>query len=224
MEVDEDRSDFEKDEEEEDDSVSDLLRDRFRLSAISIAEHEAKRNGMEISQPIVACIADLAFKYIVYRCYYIKNFFELVINNLRVVSANARALDALSLYDNLGFHETENMAYDIEHHRTPLGLAARQLAKDLELFAHHAGRKSVTMADVIVSVSAHRNEQSVPCRGPFRINRVRFSVHRNEHLAATLRSFSDELKAKERQPERKRKKVPRKDDKAIDGIVPIPDL
>ncbi|KAK8586537.1 hypothetical protein V6N13_010127 [Hibiscus sabdariffa] len=200
MEVDEDRSDFEKDEEEEDDSVSDLLRDRFRLSAISIAEHEAKRNGMEISQPIVACIADLAFKYIVYRCYYIKNFFELVINNLRVVSANARALDALSLYDNLGFHETENMAYDIEHHRTPLGLAARQLAKDLELFAHHAGRKSVTMADVIVS------------------------VHRNEHLAATLRSFSDELKAKERQPERKRKKVPRKDDKAIDGIVPIPDL
>lgn len=41
MEVDEDiRSDFEKEEEEEDDSVSDLLRDRFRLSAISIAESE----------------------------------------------------------------------------------------------------------------------------------------------------------------------------------------
>ncbi|KAL4340976.1 hypothetical protein GQ457_08G034570 [Hibiscus cannabinus] len=140
MEVDEDRSDFEKDEEEEDDSVSDLLRDRFRLSAISIAEHEAKRNGMEISPPIVACIADLAFKYI------------------------------------------------------------GQLAKDLELFAHHAGRKSVTMADVIVS------------------------VHRNEHLAASLRSFHDELKAKEPQCERKRKKVARKDDKAVDGIVSIPDL
>ncbi|PPD73876.1 hypothetical protein GOBAR_DD29197 [Gossypium barbadense] len=92
MEVDEDnRSDFEKEEEEEDDSVSDLLRDRFRLSAISIAESEAKRSGMEISPPIVACIADLAFKYI------------------------------------------------------------GQLAKDLELFAHHAGRKSVTMTDVIVS-------------------------------------------------------------------------
>ncbi|GMI95390.1 homolog of human MHF1 [Hibiscus trionum] len=140
MEVDEDRSDFEKEEDEEDDSVSDLLRDRFRLSAISIAEYEAKRNGMEISQPIVACIADLAFKYI------------------------------------------------------------GQLAKDLELFAHHAGRKSVTMADVIVS------------------------AHRNEHLAASLRSFHDELKAKETQCERKRKKVPRKDDKAIDGIVSIPDL
>ncbi|KAH1131426.1 hypothetical protein J1N35_002804 [Gossypium stocksii] len=141
MEVDEDnRSDFEKEEEEEDDSVSDLLRDRFRLSAISIAESEAKRSGMEISPPIVACIADLAFKYI------------------------------------------------------------GQLAKDLELFAHHAGRKSVTMTDVIVS------------------------AHRNEHLAASLRAYSDELKAKEPQSERKRKKVPRKEDKGIDGMVNIPDL
>ncbi|MBA0847259.1 hypothetical protein Goshw_015197 [Gossypium schwendimanii] len=141
MEVDEDnRSDFEKEEEEEDDSVSDLLRDRFRLSAISIAESEAKRSGMEISPPIVACIADLAFKYI------------------------------------------------------------GQLAKDLELFAHHAGRKSVTMTDVIVS------------------------AHRNEHLAASLRSYSDELKAKEPQSERRRKKVPRKEDKGIDGMVNIPDL
>ncbi|KAG4190706.1 Centromere S [Gossypium arboreum] len=141
MEVDEhNRSDFEKEEEEEDDSVSDLLRDRFRLSAISIAESEAKRSGMEISPPIVACIADLAFKYI------------------------------------------------------------GQLAKDLELFAHHAGRKSVTMTDVIVS------------------------AHRNEHLAASLRSYSDELKAKEPQSDRKRKKVPRKEDKGIDGMVNIPDL
>ncbi|KAK8530798.1 hypothetical protein V6N13_030738 [Hibiscus sabdariffa] len=159
MEVDEDRSDFEKDEEEEDDSVSDLLRDRFRLSAISIAEHEAKRNGMEISPPIVACIADLAFKYIVMFAIKPK------------ISLGARA-----------------------------PLASGQLAKDLELFAHHAGRKSVTVADVIVS------------------------VHRNEHLAASLRSFHDELKAKEPQCERKRKKVARKDDKAIDGIVSIPDL
>ncbi|TYH08927.1 hypothetical protein ES288_A07G056000v1 [Gossypium darwinii] len=141
MEVDEhNRSDFEKEEEEEDDSVSDLLRDRFRLSAISIAESEAKRSGMEISPPIVACIADLAFKYI------------------------------------------------------------GQLAKDLELFAHHAGRKSVTMTDVIVS------------------------AHRNQHLAASLRSYSDELKAKEPQSDRKRKKVPRKEDKGIDRMVNIPDL
>ncbi|XP_030939335.1 protein MHF1 homolog isoform X3 [Quercus lobata] len=50
-------------EEEETESVSDVLRDRFRLSTISIAEAEAKRNGMEISEPIVACISDLAFKY-----------------------------------------------------------------------------------------------------------------------------------------------------------------
>ncbi|KAK8516190.1 hypothetical protein V6N13_025699 [Hibiscus sabdariffa] len=177
MEVDEDRSDFEKDEEEEDDSVSDLLRDRFRLSAISIAEHEAKRNGMEISPPIVACIADLAFKYIVMFAMKPKT------------SLGARALLA-----------SGQMAHDIEHHRAPPRLAARQLAKDLELFAHHAGRKSVTMADVIVS------------------------VHRNEHLAASLKSFHDELKAKEPQCERKRKKVARKDDKAVDGIVSIPDL
>ncbi|MBA0703650.1 hypothetical protein Golax_015959 [Gossypium laxum] len=118
MEVDEDnRSDFEKEEEEEDDSVSDLLRDRFRLSAISIAESEAKRSGMEISPPIVACIADLAFKYI------------------------------------------------------------GQLAKDLELFAHHAGRKSVTMTDVIVS-------------GECIMSNNAFGTHRNEHLAASLRSIS----------------------------------
>ncbi|XP_039018060.1 protein MHF1 homolog [Hibiscus syriacus] len=143
MEIDEDRSDFEKDEEEDDDSVSDLLRDRFRLSAISIAEYEGpttKRNSMEISQPIVACITDLTFEYI--------------------------------------------------------GL----LAKDLDLFAPHAGRKSVKIC-------------SLP-----------FSAHRNEHLAASLRSFRDELKGKEPQCERKRKKVLRKDDKAIEGIVHIPDL
>lgn len=41
MEIGEDRSDLEKEgEEEEEDSVFDLLRDRFRLSAISIAEAE----------------------------------------------------------------------------------------------------------------------------------------------------------------------------------------
>ena len=81
---------MEREEEEETESVSDVLRDRFRLSTISIAEAEgtffhlfsffffsiwklkfrnvsfcfsAKRNGMEISEPIVACISDLAFKY-----------------------------------------------------------------------------------------------------------------------------------------------------------------
>ncbi|XP_022736981.1 protein MHF1 homolog isoform X1 [Durio zibethinus] len=139
MEIDEDRSDVEKEEEEEDDSISDLLRDRFRLSAISIAEAEAKRNGMEISEPIVACISDLAFKY------------------------------------------------------------TGQLAKDLELFAHHAGRKSVNMEDVIVS------------------------AHRNEHLAASLRSFRNELKAKEPQSERKRKKGSRKDDKATASVLLKPD-
>ncbi|OMO94740.1 hypothetical protein CCACVL1_05858 [Corchorus capsularis] len=40
------------------------------------------------------------------------------------------------------------------------------------------------------------------------------SAHRNEHLATSLRSFRDELRAKEPQSERRRKKAPRKDDKA----------
>ncbi|XP_050221315.1 protein MHF1 homolog isoform X2 [Mercurialis annua] len=52
---------------EEDESVNELLRDRFRLSAISIAETEAKNIGMEISEPIIACISDLAFKYTAHR-------------------------------------------------------------------------------------------------------------------------------------------------------------
>ncbi|XP_059643718.1 protein MHF1 homolog isoform X2 [Cornus florida] len=127
-------------EREEDDSAADLLRDRFRLSTITIAEAEAKRNEMEISQPIMACISDLAFKY------------------------------------------------------------AEQLAKDLELFAQHAGRKSVNMEDVILS------------------------AHRNEHLATSLRSFRNDLKAKEPQSDRKRKKGSKKEDKAATGVIHIPDL
>ncbi|XP_075479084.1 protein MHF1 homolog isoform X4 [Primulina tabacum] len=50
-------------EEEEDESVNQLLRDRFRLCTISIAEAEAMKNGMEVSQPILSCISDLACKY-----------------------------------------------------------------------------------------------------------------------------------------------------------------
>ncbi|VFQ67158.1 unnamed protein product [Cuscuta campestris] len=42
----------------------------------------------------------------------------------------------------------------------------------------------------------------------------KFAAHRNEHLAATLRSFRDDLKAKEPQTERKRKKRTRKQDRA----------
>ncbi|KAL0464037.1 UNVERIFIED_CONTAM: protein MHF1 [Sesamum latifolium] len=125
--------------EEEEESASELLRDRFRLCTISIAEAEAKQNGMEVSQPIVACISDLAFKY------------------------------------------------------------AQQLAKDLELFAQHAGRKSVNMEDVILS------------------------AHRNDHLAASLRSFSNDLKAKEPQSERKRKKNPKKENKAAEDVLHIAD-
>ncbi|XP_019059444.1 PREDICTED: centromere protein S isoform X2 [Tarenaya hassleriana] len=95
-----DKSDLERDreaEETEDDAMDDLLRDRFRLTAIAIAEAESKKNGMDVAGPVAACMADLAFKY------------------------------------------------------------AENLAKDLELFAHHAGRKTVNMDDVILSAQAHQN-------------------------------------------------------------------
>ncbi|KAK4845157.1 hypothetical protein QYF36_001671 [Acer negundo] len=125
---------------EEDESVTDILRDRFRLSTISIAETQAKKNGMQISEPIIACISELAFKY-------------------------------------------------TEH-----------LAKDLELFAQHANRKCVNTEDVILA------------------------AHRNEHVASTLRSFYDDLKAKEPQSERKRKKASKNKDKATTSAVHFPDL
>lgn len=51
------------------------------------------------------------------------------------------------------------------------------------------------------------------------------SAHRNEHLAASLRSFGNGLKAKEPQSERKRKKASKKEDKlkASTSVVHIPD-
>ncbi|XP_073271084.1 protein MHF1 homolog [Primulina huaijiensis] len=131
-------SDVER-EEEEDESVNQLLRDRFRLCTISIAEAEAKKNGMEVSQPIMACISDLAFKY------------------------------------------------------------AQQLAKDLELFAQHGPRKSVNTKDVILS------------------------AHRNDHLAASLRSFCYDLKQKMPQSEKKRRKISKKEDKSAAEVLHIAD-
>ncbi|KAJ3675846.1 hypothetical protein LUZ60_004888 [Juncus effusus] len=110
-----------------------LLRDRFRLSVLSIASSTAKKVGMEISEPVIACIADLAFK------------------------------------------QTE------------------QIGRDVELFSQHAGRKSVNMEDVILS------------------------THRNEHLSGMLREFAQELKGKEPNTDRKRKKkYSKNDDTKID--------
>ncbi|XP_073147991.1 protein MHF1 homolog [Henckelia pumila] len=127
-------------EEEEDESVDQLLRDRFRLCTITIAEAEAKKNGMEVSPPIMACVSDLAFKY------------------------------------------------------------AQQLAKDLELFAQHGGtRKSASTKDVILS------------------------VHRNDHLAASLRSFCYDLKQKTPQSEKKRRKILKKEDKSAAEVLHIVD-
>ncbi|KMS94885.1 hypothetical protein BVRB_014390 isoform A [Beta vulgaris subsp. vulgaris] len=139
MEIEKAGSDMEMEREEENDEETQLLRDRFRLSAISIAESEAKKNGMQVSEPIAACISDLAFKY------------------------------------------------------------AEHLAKDLQLFAHHAGRKMVNTEDVILA------------------------AHRNENLSLSLRTFCNGLKAKEPQSERKRKKASRKEDKATTSALETAD-
>ncbi|CAO2826939.1 unnamed protein product [Amaranthus hypochondriacus] len=135
MEIGRTGSDMELDREDDDDEETLLLRDRFRLSAISIVESEAKKNGMQVSEPIVACLSNLAFNY------------------------------------------------------------AEHLAKDLELFAHHAGRKLVNTEDVILA------------------------AHRNENLSLQLRTFCNDLKAKEPLSERKRKKASRKDDKATTSAI-----
>ncbi|MED6197379.1 MHF histone-fold complex component [Stylosanthes scabra] len=119
----------EHEQQEQHDSEAKLLRDRFRLSAISIAESEASKSGMEVSKVVVSCVADLAFKF------------------------------------------TEG------------------LAKDLQLFARHANRKCVNMEDVILS------------------------AHRNEHVSSYLRTFSNDLKAKDPPSDRKRKKETKKNDK-----------
>ncbi|XP_018720666.2 protein MHF1 homolog isoform X1 [Eucalyptus grandis] len=144
------------------DSVREVSRDRFRLSSISIANAQARRSGSEISEPVVACLADLAFQF------------------------------------------------------------SEQLAKDLERFAHHAGRKSVNTDDVILS--------STLAAPPSRFFQLlvliycRVAAHRNEHLAVSLRSFCDELKLKEPQSLKKRKRLPAKEAKATTSAVHISDL
>ncbi|KAL2935607.1 Protein MHF1-like protein [Bienertia sinuspersici] len=145
MEIERTCSNMEVEREEDDDEETLNLRDRFRLSTISIAESEGpllffhpKKIGMQVSEPIVACISNLAFNY------------------------------------------------------------AEHLAKDLELFAHHAGRKLVNTED------------------------VKLAAHRNENLSLSLRAFCNDLKAKEPQSERKRKKASRKEDK-VTNVVEIVD-
>ncbi|KAK6924602.1 CENP-S/Mhf1 [Dillenia turbinata] len=201
--------DFER---EEEDAETELLRDRFRLSTISIAESQAKTFNMEISQPIISCISDLAFKY------------------------------------------------------------GEQLAKDLELFAQHAGRKSVNVEDVILAVliphdsypttlnrTFHNYTELVQSNlmlyGEDRVSHfeteiwekiakipslftsldrgssilgylmsLNLAAHRNEHLAVSLRTFYNDLKSKEPQSEKKCKNAKRKKDKATTSILPIADL
>ncbi|KAI4376213.1 hypothetical protein MLD38_014000 [Melastoma candidum] len=48
---------------EGDEPVSDVFRDRFRVSSVCICESEARKNGMEISESMTSCISDLAYKF-----------------------------------------------------------------------------------------------------------------------------------------------------------------
>ncbi|GJN27779.1 hypothetical protein PR202_gb15830 [Eleusine coracana subsp. coracana] len=117
---------------EAEEAEADLLRDRLRLAVIKVATAEGRKAGMEVADPVVACVADLAFK------------------------------------------------------------SAEQLAKDVELFAQHASRKSIKMEDAILT------------------------AHRNEHLMDMLRTFSQKLKGKQPASERKRKKSSKKDERVVD--------
>ncbi|KAK4726676.1 hypothetical protein R3W88_031593 [Solanum pinnatisectum] len=137
-------SDVEREEEE---AVIDLLRDRFRLCTISIAEDEAKQCSMEVSQSIITCISDFSFKF-----------------------------------------------------------AAEHLSKDLELFAQHAGRKPVNMKDIILFSEF-----------------MLVNICNNSNLAASLRSFCNDLKTKEPNLERKRKKNPRRDGGVAPYLLCTPD-
>ncbi|KAG5572473.1 hypothetical protein H5410_062239 [Solanum commersonii] len=76
---------------------------------------------------------------------------------------------------------------------------AEHLSKDLELFAQYAGRKSVNMKDIILF------------------------AHQNDHLAASLRFFCNDLKTKEHNLERKRKKNPRREGRVDPYLLRTPD-
>ncbi|XP_073224506.1 protein MHF1 homolog isoform X3 [Cicer arietinum] len=70
--------------EVENDLEMKLLRDRFRLSAISIAESQVSKNGMEVSKVVVACVADLAFKYTAHRNEHLSGLLRTFSNDLKV--------------------------------------------------------------------------------------------------------------------------------------------
>ncbi|KAL6175120.1 hypothetical protein ACLB2K_051763 [Fragaria x ananassa] len=168
-------------EREEDESVSELLRDQFRLSTIHIAESEGN--------------SDLQFDTIPFR------FWPSSLFDSRSPSSEENRDGDIGTGDGLYFRPGLQIYWKncVTTKRKLPVLKTEQLAKDLELFTHHASRKSANMEDVILC------------------------AHRNEHLAALLRSYRDDLKAKEPQSDRKRKKASKKDDRAPEDIVHIPD-
>ncbi|KAL3529067.1 hypothetical protein ACH5RR_008389 [Cinchona calisaya] len=137
---------------DEEEAANEMLRDRFRLCTISIAEAE----GIYIYIDFV-CPSGSSF--LLNRGSWQFQFCSFAVSIL-VMEGNVMTL---------GVGE----------------LDAEQLAKDLELFAQHAGRKSVNMEDVILS------------------------AHRNSQLAASLRSVCNDLK--EPPLERKRRRNAKKD-------------
>ncbi|KAG6477219.1 hypothetical protein ZIOFF_066471 [Zingiber officinale] len=178
---------------------AELLKDRFRLSVISIATSEAKKVNMEVAEPVVACIADLAFKYtggLSNPCMTLLLLFKSSSSLLRMASGAltevSETTDILKVMMNAMLVNSCEIMIDSENeHVISSELGFEQLARDVELFAHHGGRKSVKMEDVILS------------------------AHRNEHLASLLRTYSQELKGKQLQNESKKKRSSKKDDKEI---------
>ncbi|MED6169354.1 hypothetical protein PIB30_020660 [Stylosanthes scabra] len=160
----------EQEQQQEHDTEAKLLRGRFRLSAISIAESEGKISNSvsthyaisSIESPLL-CFNEFSEK------------FEFLIIHKRCFVASKSGMEisklVVSCIADLAFKFTEG------------------LAKDLQLFAQHANRKCVKMEDVILS------------------------AHRNVHMSSYLRTFSNDLKAKDPPSERKWKKEEKKNDK-----------
>ncbi|KAL0397202.1 UNVERIFIED_CONTAM: protein MHF1 [Sesamum calycinum] len=151
--------------EEEEESASELLRDRFRLCTISVAEAE----GFD------------AF------CFFLSNSWRKTLSCL---------------------------------HSMP-------------------GRKSVNMEDVILSgflnllwLNFFMDSKNDFYLAETQLQRFHlillplltfFTAHRNDNLAASLRSFCNDLKAKEPQSDRKRKKNTKKENKAAEDVLHIAD-
>lgn len=133
----------------------------------------ARRSGMDISESLSVCIADLGLKYA----------------GMTFDDYNSCLLSPFRLNNIWSISSTEH------------------LAKDVQLFAWHARRKLVKVEDVIVSSKS--SEMDIPIHILIVwLDLISDAAHRNENLAASLRSLQNDLAAGNTTPrsERRRKK------------------